>query len=51
MGCYHSPKALGQSTREWLLHVAETVKAERPGVAQRAAEKRAAKDRDEDGES
>jgi len=51
MGCYHSPKALGQSTREWLLHVARMVKAERPGVEQRAAEKRAAEELDEDGES
>ena len=47
MGCYHSPKALGLSTREWLLHVARMVEAERRGVEQRAAEKRA----DEDGES
>lgn len=51
MGCYYSPKALGQSTREWLLHVAATLEAERPGVEQRAAEKRAAEDLDEDGES
>jgi hypothetical protein len=51
MGCYHSPKALGRSTREWLLHVAETVKAERPSVEQRAAEKRAAEELDEDDES
>lgn len=51
MGCYHSPKALGQSTRAWLLHVAGTVKGERPGVEQRAAEKRAAEELDEDGES
>ncbi|HEX8114297.1 MAG TPA: contact-dependent growth inhibition system immunity protein [Kofleriaceae bacterium] len=50
MGCYHSPKALGQSTREWLLHVAKTVKAERPRVEQRAAEKRAVEDLDEGGE-
>lgn len=51
MGCYHSPKALGQSTREWLSHVAGTVKVEQPGIEQRAAEKRAAEDLDEDGES
>jgi hypothetical protein len=50
MGCYHSPKALGQSTREWLLQITKMVEAERPGVEHRAAEKRAAELLDEDGE-
>ena len=50
MGCYHSPKAIGESTRDWLLHVARAVKAEWPGVEQRAAEKRAAEEIDEDDE-
>jgi hypothetical protein len=51
MGCYYSTKALEQSTREWLLYVTRMVQAERPGVEQRAAEKRAAEELDEDGES
>lgn len=28
LDCYYSPKALGQSTKEWLLHIAERVRAE-----------------------
>jgi CdiI immunity protein len=28
LGCYYSPKLLGQSTKEWLLHIAERVRAE-----------------------
>lgn len=28
LGCYYSPKALGESTRAWLLHIAERVRAE-----------------------
>ena len=51
MSCYYAPQGIGESTREWLLHVAEAVKAERPGVEQRAVEKRAAEEFDEDGES
>jgi hypothetical protein len=28
MGCYYAPKALGQSTKAWLLHVVEKVREE-----------------------
>jgi len=49
--CFYSPKALGQSTREWLLHVAATVKAQQASVEQSAAEKGATEDLDDDGES
>lgn len=28
LGCYYAPRALGQSTKEWLLHIAERVRAE-----------------------
>lgn len=41
MGCYYLPNVIGMTTREWLLHVVEKVKAERPGVEPRDAERRA----------
>lgn len=28
LGCYYAPKAIGESTKQWLLHVAEKLKAE-----------------------
>jgi hypothetical protein len=28
LGCYYSPKAIGQSTKQWLLYVVDRVRAE-----------------------
>jgi hypothetical protein len=28
LGCYYAPKAIGESTKQWLVHVAERFKAE-----------------------